>query len=152
MTSVVRVRVIAAACGVAATVSSGALSGGWWWAAAAMGAAGAVGAAVDRQFGFVQVLAALAGVLGLAATGHVWFVPVLIAGVIGSFELAAAADRTTVVRPAVPDLERVVPTMAAAAALSGMVLGLGALPDAAATAAVLVAAAAAVVAIRVIAR
>lgn len=147
-----RIRALAGTVGVATMLGAGALAGGLWWVVAVVGAVGAAGAVRDRQFAYLQALALLGAVVGLAAVGHHWFVPLLVAGTFASIELGAAADRTTVIRRSVPDLSTVGTRVAGAALLGAAVLLLSQLPVPAMTAAVLLAAGAAVVATRVIAR
>ncbi len=150
--SVGSLRVVASTLGLGAMLVAALLSGGWWWLAAGVGAVAAVGAAADRHLGHPQVLACLATSVGLAVEGHEWFVPLLVAGTIGSIELAAAADRTSIVRPQVPGLRSAVVAGVGSAILAAMVLLAGHLPLAVVSGSVVVAAAAGVVATRVIAR
>lgn len=146
------VRVAGALLGSVTMLGAGALAGSWWWLPALGGAVSAVGAVVDRQLAYAQVLAVLALGVGLAVEGALWSVPLLVGGVVASIELGAAADTVTIVRPRVPR-----PVASAGAALlavvvSAIVLVLGELPVVAAAGSVVVAAAAAVVATRVLAR
>ena len=115
-------RVLAGVIGVVAMLAGGALAGGWWWLPALAGAGAAGCAIVDRQFLHPQVLATLALAVGLGATTNLWFVPLLVAGTIGSAELAAAAERTTSVRRQVPGLPAVVTATVGSAILAGVVL------------------------------
>lgn len=143
-------RVLAGVIGVVAMLAGGALAGGWWWLPALAGAGAAGCAIVDRQFLHPQVLATLALAVGLGATTNLWFVPLLVAGTIGSAELAAAAERTTSVRRQVPGLPAVVTATVGSAILAGVVLVLGEIEPAAGV--LVVAALGATVATRVIAR
>lgn len=144
-------RSIGVTVGVVAMVMAGALTGSWWWAAAVLGAASAMGAAFDRQLVFSQALAMLAVGVGLSAEASAWFVPVLVVGSIASVELGAVADRTTIIRPNVPELATVGTAALTAGALSAVVLALGEVHVAVAAGSV-AAACGAVVATRVIAR
>ncbi len=147
-----RVRMLGAAIGAATMVVAGLLAGRWWWIAAAIGVLAALGSITDRQLAHAHALATLALAVGLAAESHGWFLPLLVAGTIASIELAAAADRTTIIRSRVPGLRDAVVASVGSAALASIVLAVGQLPAVAAAGAVLVAAAAGVVATRVIAR
>ncbi len=131
---------------------AGALADGWWWAVALIGAAATVGSIADRHLAHAHVLATLVLAVGLSVGSSVWFVPVLVAGTIGSIEFGAAADRTTVIRPVVPDVRRAALTVPAAALVAAAVLVVAEIPVAAFSGAVVVAAVAGVVATRVIAR
>lgn len=137
---------------VAAFAACGVASGGWWLAAAGLGIVATVGAVVDDVSGYVQVLAALALTAGVVSTGSVHLVPVLVAAVVVSIEFGAVADQTSIVRPRVRGLPRVLGVGAFSAALSAAVLVVGDLTTEGGTAVVLVAAIAALVAIRVLAR
>lgn len=138
--------------GVVSMGAAGLVAGGWWWAAAMLGAAAAVGSVADRHLPQAHVLATLVLAVGLAVESAAWFVPVLVAGTIGAIELGAAADRTTRIRPVVPDLRRSILTIPASAVVAGAVLVAAEVPGAAFSGAVVVAAGAGIVAIRVIAR
>ena len=146
------VRLLAAASGTATALGGGALAGGWWWAVAGVAAVAAIGAATDRQLGFGQVLASLVLVGGVVVAGHDWYVAVLAAGTVASFELLAAADRVTLVRPAVPDLGWVARVVPSAAVLAAAVLVVGGVSGTLPAAGVAGAALAAVVGLRVVAR
>ena len=145
-------RVLGAVVGAATMAVAGVLAGAWWWVAALAGALSAVGAVVDRQLVFAQMLAVLALRVGLAVETSVWFVPLLVGGTIASVELGASADRTTIIRSRVPGPVSAATTAAIAVAVSGTVLLIGELPIVAASGSVVVAAAAAALATRVIAR
>ena len=138
--------------GVLTMVAAGALAGEWWWLASLVGAVAAVGSIADQHLANAHVLVTLVLAVGLAVESTVWFVPLLVAGTIGTIELCAAADRTTVIRRAVPDVGRAALTVPAAALLSAAVLAVAEVPVAAFSGAVIVAAGAGVVATRVIAR
>ena len=146
------VRVTGALVGVTTTVAAGSVAGGWWWVVALAGAAASAGSIADRHLAHAHVLATLVLAVGLSIGAFVWFVPVLVAGAIGSIELGASADRTTVVRPVPPQLRRAVLTAPAAAVVSAAVLVAAELPFAAFSGAAVAAALAGVVATRVIAR
>lgn len=150
--SPVLVRLAGAGVGVATVVGGGIVAGGWWWLAAAAGVVGAVGGMFDRQLAFALVLSALALVGGVVDSGHDWVVALLATGTVASIELAAAADRVTVVRSRVTDLGQVIRTIPAVVALSSAVLVVGNVSDGGPALAPVGAALAAVVAIRVIAR
>ena len=145
-------RAIGVTLGAVTMLSAGVLAGDWWWVAALIGAVAAVGSVADRHLAHAHVLATLVLAVGLAVESAIWFVPLLVAGTIGTIELCAAADRTTVIRPVVPDVKRAAITIPATAVLSAAVLVTAELPVAAFSGAVVVAAAAGVVATRVIAR
>ena len=146
------VRSLAATVGAVTALGGGALAGGWWWAVAGIAAVASVGAVTDRQLGFGQVLASLVLVAGVVAAGHDWYVAVLAAGTIGSFELLAAADRVTLVRPEVPDLAWVARMVPSAALLAGALLVVGAVSRDLPATGVVVAALAATLGLRVVAR
>lgn len=145
-------RAIGIALGVVTMLSAGVLAGEWWWAAALVGAVAAIGSVADRHLAHAHVLATLVLSVGLAVESATWFVPLLVAGTIGTIELCAAADRTTVIRPVVPDVNRAVITIPTTALLSAAVLIVAELPVATLSGAVIVAAVAGVAATRVIAR
>ena len=146
------VRLLGAAVGVTAALVGGMAAGGWWWVAAGIGASASVGGILDRHLAFAQVLASLILAAAVVDAGQGWLVAAIAAGTVASIELAAAADRTSVVRPAVPNLDRVARSAAAAAALAAAVLVVGAVSTGLPAAAPVGAALAAVFAIRVIAR
>jgi hypothetical protein len=146
------VRCAAAVLAAAAALGAGVLAGGGWWLAAVLGAVAGIGAAADRHLAHPHVLATLVLVAGVVATGHEWYVVVLAAGTIGASELHAAADRTTLVRPRVPDLGRTVVASVTAGAVAALVLLIGTMPSGGPAAGAVVAALAAVVGLRVIAR
>lgn len=150
--SPVLVRLAGAGVGVATVVGGGIAAGGWWWIAAAAGVVAAAGGMFDRQLAFALVLSALALAGGAVDAGRGWVVALLAAGTIASIELAAAADRVTVVRRRVTDLAQVARTVPAVAALSSAVLVLGNVSGDGPALSPVGAALAAVVAIRVIAR
>ncbi len=150
--TVLRTRLAGAAIGVVVGLAAGGLVGGWWWMAAAAVAAASIGGVLDRQLAFVQVLGSLALVAGAVAAGHDWFVVVLAAGTVASIELAATADRATVVRPRGVGFDRVAVAVVIAAVVATGVLVVGAASTGGPTGGVLVAAAAALLATRVIAR
>lgn len=145
-------RIAGAVVGAAAMVVAGALTGSWWWVVALGGAASAVGAVFDRQVVFAQVVTVLALGVGLSVEDVAWFVPLLVGATIASAELGAAADRTTIIRPAVAPANPVLSSTLLAVVVSAGVLAVGVLPLPAAAGSVVVAAGAAVVATRVIAR
>ncbi|WP_436793331.1 hypothetical protein [Actinospongicola halichondriae] len=146
------VRIVAASVGVSSSLVAGVLAGGWWWVVAVVGAVAAAGSVADRHLGHAQVLSCLVVSVGLAAEGRAWFVPLLVAGVIGSIELAAAADRTTIIRRHVPGVRPAILAACGSALVAGAVLLVGHVPLAVVSGSVVVAAAAGVVATRVIAR
>lgn len=146
------VRALGAAVGSAAMVLAGVLTGSWWWVVAILGVMSAVGAVVDGQLAYAQVLAVLALGVALSVEGAVWAVPLLVGGALASIELGAAADRVTIVRTRVPSLRSSSSAVLVAIAVSAIVLLAGELPVVAAAGSAVVAAAAAVVATRVLAR
>lgn len=149
--SVRAVRIVAAVIASAGMVAAGALAGEFWWFAAAAGVLAAIGTIFDHQLGMAQVLVVLALVIGLSAADVVWFLPVLIATTVASFELAAAADRTSSIRPTVTRRD-IVPAVFASAVIAGVVLVIGEATRGGPTFSVLGAAVAAAFAVRVLAR
>lgn len=145
-------RAAGVAVGVLTALAGGQAAGGWWWLATVAAIVGVLGSLSDRQLGHLVVFAALALTAGVVGAHRSWMVPVIAAGVVGSFELLAAADRVTVVRPTVAVRAEVARSTAIAAAISAAVLVLGAATTGAPVLAVAVAAAAATVALRVVAR
>ena len=138
--------------GAGTAVAAGAVAGGAWWAVGVAGAAACMGSIFDRHLDHVQVLVALALVAGLVGAGQVWFVVVLAVGTLASIEVRAAADRTTVTRPEVADLGRIVPASVGVATLTAVLLVVGVASNDMPALATVGAALAAVFAIRVIAR
>lgn len=144
------VRLFGASVGALTMLSAGPVMGGWWWSASLTGALAAVGSVADRHLAHAHVLATLVVGVGLAVESRM--VPFVVAGTIGSIELGAAADRTSVVRPSASGLGSVAAATIGSAGLSGLILAMAALPRVALSGAVVVAAAAGVLATRVIAR
>ncbi len=91
-------RAAGAAVGSAAFVAGGGAAGRWWWLVAAGGVASTVAGLSGRRAGLVQAVATVALAAGVVAAGHDAMVLALAAGVVGSLELAAAADRVNRVR------------------------------------------------------
>lgn len=108
-------RVIGCVVGVATMAGGGAFAGGWWWLVALVGGGAAVAGVSGRRAGLVLAVATLALTAGAVAADAPWVAAVLVVGVVVSLELAAGADRSTRVRPAVPPPGRdLVPALAAA--------------------------------------
>lgn len=148
--SALSARMLSTVVGVATLVAAGWVLGGAWWVAAGCGAAAVVAAQFDPRMTYPMVLAVLALTVA-AAVEHPWLVVVVVTGAVGSIELAAGADRVTVVRRSVPVMGRVAASVAVAAALAGAVVLLGDLTWSRGDWAAIVAAAAAVVSVRLLA-
>ena len=107
----------------AAFVAGGMAAGGWWWPVAVGGVAATLAGLSGRRAGLVQAVATVALAAGVVAADRDAVVLALAAGVVGSLELAAAADRVNRVRTQVawPSAGR----LAAALAPAPLVLWVG---------------------------
>lgn len=128
MTSATTARIASVLAGVATFAVAGAVIGAWWWAAAVVGALAVIGSWVDvreRGMGYLVVIAALAISVGAIAASAEWLVVVMAVGAIASIELAAAADRTTVIQPTVVVTGHLARTLTGVAILSAAIVVVG---------------------------